>query len=185
MPKEVARKFADDREFADDRAVSDMLLTRVARRPLCSPLTHLAQRHLCSLPPLTKTASGLMYRDVPPPPPEDAAVATPGLPVFVHYTGRLEDGTIFDSSHNVGAPIEFTLGKREVIKGWDEGIRDMRVGGKRQLVIPPHLGYGASGAGGVIPPNALLHFDVELISVGQPSLLSRLTTILKAMPFIK
>ena len=99
--------------------------------------------------------------------------------------GRLEDGTIFDSSHNVGAPIEFTLGQRQVIKGWDEGIRDMRVGGKRQLVIPPHLGYGASGAGGVIPPNALLHFDVELISVGQPSLLSRLTTILKAMPFIK
>ena len=162
--KKVARKFADDREFADDRAVSDMLLTRVARRPLCSPLTHLAQRHLCSLPPLTKTASGLMYRDVPPPPPEDAAVATPGLPVFVHYTGRLEDGTIFDSSHNVGAPIEFTLGKREVIKGWDEGITLLNIGSKATLIIPPSLGYG-SRAMGPIPANSILIFEVELVDI--------------------
>ena len=79
-------------------------------------------------------------------PPEDAPVATRGHPVSVHYTGRLEDGTVFDSSHTYDVPIEFTLGAREVIRGWDEGIASMRVGGKRQLVIPPHLGYGARGA---------------------------------------
>jgi len=125
-----------------------------------------------------------MYRDVPPPPPEDAEIATPGSPVAVHYTGRLEDGTVFDTSAERG-PIEFTLGAREVIRGWDEGVRDMRVGGKRQLVIPPHLGYGARGAGDVIPPNALLHFDVELVRVGQAGFFSRLATIAKALPFVK
>ena len=80
-------------------------------------------------------------------------------------TGRLEDGTVFDSSLERG-PFEFTLGRREVIRAWDQGVAGMRVGAKRQLVVPPHLGYGASGAPPVIPPNALLHFDVELVSIG-------------------
>ena len=104
--------------------------------------------------------------------------------VAVHYTGRLEDGTVFDSSAE-RAPIRFVLGAREVIRGWDEGIHGMAVGQRRQLVIPPQLGYGARGAPPVIPPNALLHFDVELMDVGEAdsSLLGRLTTLLKALPF--
>ena len=151
----------------------------VAQQLLCA-----APRRLCTTEPseLITTPSGLKYRDVPPTPPDDAQIATPGSPVSVHYTGRLEDGTIFDSSVERG-PIEFTLGKREVIRGWDEGVAHMRVGGRRQLVIPPHLGYGARGAAPVIPPNALLHFDVELVAVGAQGLLGRLATLVKALPF--
>lgn len=91
--------------------------------------------------------------------------AVPGKKVKVHYTGKLEDGTEFDSSLKRGQPIEFTLGAGQVIKGWDEGIALMKVGDKRQLIIPPQLGYGAAGAGNVIPPNATIIFDVELVDV--------------------
>ncbi|HZH99283.1 MAG TPA: FKBP-type peptidyl-prolyl cis-trans isomerase [Fimbriimonadaceae bacterium] len=90
--------------------------------------------------------------------------ATPGKNVSVHYTGTLEDGTQFDSSVNRG-PFDFPLGAGRVIKGWDQGVAGMRVGGKRRLTIPPDLGYGARGAGGVIPPNATLFFEVELLGV--------------------
>lgn len=93
----------------------------------------------------------------------DQAVA--GKKVKVHYSGKLEDGTEFDSSYKRGQPIEFTLGAGQVIKGWDEGIALMKVGDKRQLIIPPQLGYGAAGAGNVIPPNAVIIFDVELVEV--------------------
>ncbi len=85
--------------------------------------------------------------------------------VQVHYIGTLADGTEFDNSHKRGEPITFTLGRGQVIQGWDQGIAQMRVGGKAKLVIPPELGYGARGAGGVIPPNATLHFAVELVGV--------------------
>lgn len=99
----------------------------------------------------------------------DGATATAGHKVSVHYTGWLFNngtkGAKFDSSVDRGQPFQFTLGAHQVIAGWDEGVAGMRVGGKRTLIIPPELGYGARGAGGAIPPNATLMFDVELLGV--------------------
>ncbi len=109
-----------------------------------------------------KTTSGLEYIEVEA---GTGAQAEAGKTVAVHYTGKLQDGKVFDSAVSRGEPIEFPLGKGRVIKGWDEGIALMKVGGKAQLIIPPDLGYGERGAGGVIPPNATLVFDVELVSV--------------------
>ncbi|MBP7741294.1 MAG: FKBP-type peptidyl-prolyl cis-trans isomerase [Candidatus Pacebacteria bacterium] len=93
------------------------------------------------------------------------AVATAGTSVTVHYVGMLPDGTVFDSSKSHGQPFTFQLGAGQVIRGWDEGVAGMKVGGKRQLIIPPSMGYGSQGAGGVIPPNATLIFEVELLDV--------------------
>mgnify|MGYP005748270075 CR=1 FL=1 len=98
-----------------------------------------------------------------------------GMSVSVHYTGKLEDGTVFDSSIPRGQPFTFTLGAGQVIKGWDLGVEGMTVGEKRNLVIPPHLGYGVRGAGASIPPNATLIFDVELLEVTMPITLGELS----------
>ena len=111
---------------------------------------------------MQKSASGLLVKEVAK---GSGAVAKPGSTVSVHYTGYLVDGDKFDSSRDAGEPITFELGRGQVIEGWDEGIAGMQVGGKRKLVIPPALGYGARGAGGVIPPHAILVFDVELTGV--------------------
>ena len=114
-------------------------------------------------PQMTKTASGLGYVDLvegtgPQP--------KPGESVRVHYTGWLENGKKFDSSHDRREPLVFPIGRGHVIKGWDEGVGSMKVGGKRKLVIPASLGYGDRGAAGVIPPGATLIFEVELLGIG-------------------
>lgn len=95
----------------------------------------------------------------------DGAEAVAGKTVVVHYTGTLVDGKKFDSSVDRGQPFPFPLGAGRVIQGWDKGVEGMKVGGKRKLTIPPSMGYGEQGAGGVIPPNATLIFDVELLEV--------------------
>jgi FKBP-type peptidyl-prolyl cis-trans isomerase len=110
--------------------------------------------------------NGLKYTDTKA---GDGTTAASGNKVSVHYTGWLYNngakGAKFDSSVDRGQPFQFTLGAHQVIAGWDEGVTGMKVGGKRTLIIPPELGYGARGAGGVIPPNATLMFDVELLGV--------------------
>lgn len=108
------------------------------------------------------TASGLKYIDLAKGAGESPK---PGQTAVVHYTGWLTDGTKFDSSVDRRSPFSFKVGKKEVIGGWDEGVASMKVGGKRKLIVPPHLGYGARGAGGKIPPNATLVFEVELLDI--------------------
>ena len=116
---------------------------------------------------MSEMPSGLKYTDTTV---GTGAAATAGRKVTVHYTGWLYNngakGNKFDSSLDRGQPFSFGLGAQQVIKGWDEGVAGMKVGGKRTLIIPPEMGYGARGAGGVIPPNATLVFDVELVGVG-------------------
>src|SRR4030095_4634 len=112
--------------------------------------------------PSTTSSTGLIIEDVTV---GEGALATAGQQVKVHYTGWLTNGTKFDSSKDRNDPFVFSLGAGRVIKGWDEGVAGMKVGGKRKLTIPPALGYGARGAGGVIPPNATLVFEVELLGV--------------------
>ena len=115
-----------------------------------------------STPAPTEQASGLKIEDTVV---GTGAEAKTGDTVTVHYTGYLTDGTKFDSSLDSGQPFQFTIGQGRVIAGWEQGIAGMKVGGKRKLTIPPELGYGAQGAGGVIPPNATLVFEVELLGV--------------------
>jgi FKBP-type peptidyl-prolyl cis-trans isomerase len=110
---------------------------------------------------MTTTPSGLAYKDVKV---GDGAEVKAGQTASVHYTGWLPDGTKFDSSRDRNEPFAFSVGAGQVIKGWDEGVAGMHVGGRRQLVIPPELGYGAAGSD-PIPPNATLVFDVELLGV--------------------
>lgn len=137
------------------------------------PTVTVAQADLLTAPPTSEsdsmteanaitTDSGLKYIDT-----VEGTGATPqtGQTVVVHYTGTLEDGTKFDSSRDRNQPFKFPIGAGRVIRGWDEGLSTMKVGGQRRLIIPPELGYGSRGAGGVIPPNATLIFDVELLGI--------------------
>lgn len=127
-----------------------------------APQTLVAEAAPTGEKPMTTTESGLQYTDL-----VEGTGATPNIgdKVVVHYTGTLENGTKFDSSRDRNRPFEFQLGVGQVIKGWDEGVATMKVGGRRQLIIPPELGYGARGIG-PIPPNSTLIFDVELLRIG-------------------
>jgi peptidylprolyl isomerase len=129
---------------------------------LNNPTTEIAQMTSANDAETVTTESGLKYQEI-----KVGTGATPqkGQKVNVHYTGTLENGTKFDSSRDRNSPFSFQIGVGQVIKGWDEGLSTMKVGGRRILTIPPDLGYGARGAGGVIPPNAVLIFDVELLGV--------------------
>ena len=128
-------------------------------RPLNPPL---ARELAVNEDDMTTTPSGLRYQDVAE---GDGAEARAGDTVSVHYSGWLTDGSPFDSSRDRGTPLTFQLGAGRVIAGWDEGVAGMKVGGSRKLIIPAQLGYGARGAPPVIPPNATLVFDVELLSI--------------------
>ena len=112
--------------------------------------------------PATTTPSGLQYEELTV---GSGTIARSGQYVTVHYTGWLTNGKKFDSSLDRGDPFGFSLGQGQVIAGWDEGVQGMKIGGRRKLTIPPELGYGAWGAGNVIPPNATLVFEVELLGV--------------------
>lgn len=156
---------------AQNSALADQLSKTepaiVAQSTTNSPIVN--EKNLMAMNPEKETAadivttpSGLKYKEL-----TEGTGATPkqGQTVVVHYTGTLEDGTKFDSSRDRNSPFSFKLGVGQVIKGWDEGLSTMKVGGRRELIIPADLGYGARGAGGVIPANATLIFDVELLRI--------------------
>ena len=152
-------------EPAPEEAVEDTLAaeTGSTTTPGQAPLaSEYAAEPGVDLGAMEVTESGLYVLDVRE---GEGAEAVSGNSVVVHYTGWLDDGKKFDSSVDRGRPFEFQVGTGQVIKGWDEGVATMKVGGKRKLLIPPDLGYGARGAGGVIPPNARLTFEVELLGV--------------------
>jgi len=144
-PVEAFRTFEGEREkrIAEAKAKMDAELDKIAAG-------------------FEKTESGLRYKIIQN---GNGAKAVQGKQISVHYKGQLADGTVFDSSYQRKQPIDFTVGIGQVIKGWDEGLQLLKVGDKARLVIPSHLGYGSQGAGGVIPPDATLIFDVELMDV--------------------
>ncbi len=139
-------------------------LSEVSAQPLMAsvPTPTTTAKKVEASPNYVTTPTGLKYLDMVE---GSGAEPTAGQTVTVHYTGTLEDGSKFDSSRDRGTPFQFKLGAGQVIKGWDEGIASMKVGGRRQLVIPPALGYGSRGIG-PIPPNSTLIFDVELLKAG-------------------
>mmetsp|Transcript_22430 Transcript_22430/g.45785 ORF Transcript_22430/g.45785 Transcript_22430/m.45785 type:complete len:209 (-) Transcript_22430:22-648(-) len=166
------------------------MLRRQSARVLRQTSRTIRRAALCTRPGAARPGfsmykSGLQFRDVYVP--EAGRVAEDGDLLSLHYTGRLEDGTLFDTSlddslkgnqpefegipseallgWDRGHPLQFTLSCQEVIAGWDEGVHGMRVGGRRELIVPPELGYGEAGGGDKIPPNAVLHFEIELLDV--------------------
>ncbi len=151
------------RTFNRARAVAALAISAAWMGAISAPATTAAQT---AGETMTTTASGLQIQDTLV---GTGATPEPGQTCVMHYTGWLykdgAKGAKFDSSLDRGQPFEFSIGRRQVIGGWDEGVATMKVGGKRTLIIPPALGYGARGAGGAIPPNATLIFDVELLGL--------------------
>ena len=155
LPETAIEKLSAPSSEEDSLLVADATLPEV-------PATIAGNNMTDNTEKTVTTDSGLKYIEL-----KEGNGATPktGQTVVVHYTGTLEDGTKFDSSRDRDSPFKFKIGLGQVIKGWDEGVGTMKVGDRRQLIIPPELGYGARGAGGVIPPNATLIFDVELLKI--------------------
>jgi FKBP-type peptidyl-prolyl cis-trans isomerase FkpA len=152
----------DEARAGEEQEVAVRLIDRAPRGRCAARVTSAPFRDDETAMTTVTTASGLMIEEVAV---GDGAAAKSGDRVTVHYTGWLTNGRKFDSSVDRRDPFAFALGRGNVIAGWDEGVEGMKVGGKRKLTIPPDLGYGAYGAGGVIPPNATLVFEVELLAV--------------------
>ena len=148
--------------FPDAPSLAEVSVTETSEAVLLSNLEKPSSSDVRMSNKTVTTDSGLQYVDIRE---GDGAMPQKGQTVVVHYTGTLADGTKFDSSRDRGRPFQFRLGVGQVIAGWDEGVGSMKVGGLRQLVIPPELGYGDRGAGGIIPPNATLNFEVELLRI--------------------
>lgn len=158
----VVTQFSNSPAAIAEKLTQNQPIKEIVAPSNANTVDTLANNNMMSDENVVTTPSGLKYIDIQE---GDGATPTAGQTVVVHYTGTLENGSKFDSSRDRNRPFSFKLGAGQVIKGWDEGLSTMKVGGRRQLIIPPELGYGARGAGGVIPPNATLVFDVELLRI--------------------